>query len=94
MADEKRLAAALRARWFFVHQRADGTIAHLGDKEIIEATEGTYLRASTELGLACQDLWREIVNEYGKHGAKFLFALGRFIRWFSRGDEDDGNRST
>ncbi len=90
MTDEKRLAAALRARSFFVHWDADGKIAHLGDKEIIEATEGTCLRASTELGLACQDLWREIVGEYGKHGAKFLFALGRFIRWLRGGGKNNG----
>ncbi len=81
MIDEKRLAAALRAKGFFVHRNNSGHLAYSSDEQILEATKGTCFRAAVELDLACADLRDEIVEQFGRPVARVLFALGRFIRW-------------
>ena len=91
MTDDKRLADTLRAKGFLYRQADDHSgFVLLTDDEVLRATEGTCFRAGVELDLACQDLWNEILKQFGKVITPVLFAVGRFIRWLRGGKNDTG----
>ena len=85
MSDQERIADALRNMGFFYRRDDAGKFCTIDDEEILQVTEGTFLRARVELDLACQDLRDEIIKEFGKPVAKTMFALGRFLRWIKGG---------
>ena len=82
MTDE-RLAVALKAG--MATHTGDTIFLYTTDEKILRITEGTMLRATTELALAWEDLEDEIRNKVGPSASKILFALARFIGWFTRG---------